>query len=268
VQRKKSRPTALIYGVIGAVVVAAVALSVILATRARSSPPVAAQPPVDSGMVLIPAGTYTIGANDGPASARPAHQVSLGAFGVGSREVTVGEYQQFIAARTLDAPWTTKPDDAVPVTGVTHSEASNYCAWKHPGGGRLPTEEEWEAAARGSSGRRYPWGDAWNPAAANVAATGRGSAVAVGSFPAGRTPDGLDDLIGNVWEWTSSPFRAYGDTARRSSGLYVIRGGGYNALQSVANAVSRGQLPPVTDRANLAATGFRCAMPARPTAAR
>jgi formylglycine-generating enzyme required for sulfatase activity len=180
----------------------------------------------------------------------------------------VGEYQQFLNARAgLAAPWETLPPTNLPVTRVTYNEASSYCAWKHNDGGRLPTEEEWEAAARGSAGRLYPWGAQWKPEAANVASTGRGGPAPVGSYPAGRTPDGIDDLVGNVWEWTASPFRAYGD-AGAGNGNYVIRGGGFNAIQRSANAVARGQMPPVTDRQYLAATGFRCAMQPRATAAR
>jgi formylglycine-generating enzyme required for sulfatase activity len=83
----------------------------------------------------------------------------------------------------------------------------------------------------------------------------------VGSYPEGRTPEGVHDLIGNVWEWTASAYRAYGDST--SSDRYVIRGGGFNALERVSTAIFRGGMPAVTPRENLAATGFRCVMPAR-----
>jgi formylglycine-generating enzyme required for sulfatase activity len=233
---------------------------------AMQAPATAALVPVDSGMVLIPAGTYTIGLNE-IESARPAHSVQLVAFGLGAHEVTVGEYARFADARGVEKPWATMPDSMLPVTGVRLAEAQTYCGWRHPDGGRLPTEEEWESAARGVEGRLYPWGRAWNPDAANVANKRRGPAP-VGSFPAGRTPSGIDDMIGNVWEWTASPFRPYGNAAAPVTGFYVIRGGSFNANMAVTNAVFRSGYDPTTDRANLAGTGFRCAMPARSAAPR
>ena len=266
VRQSKSKSMLVTYGVIAGVVIGAAALAYILSSRG-SDAAVSALPRVDPGMVLIPAGSYTIGTNAEPASARPQHIVRLDAFGIGAREVTVAEYQRYVDARGVAVPWEQKPDSMLPVTGVTFSEAVNYCAWRHPDGGRLPTEEQWEAAARGSSGRRYPWGDAWNPAAANTAGARRNRPAPVGSFPAGRTPEGVDDLVGNVWEWTSSRFKPYEGNATASSGLYVIRGGGYNALDQVSNALFRGQAQPATARRDLAATGFRCVMPARTTPA-
>ena len=84
------------------------------------------------------------------------------------------------------------------------------------------------------------------------------------SYPRGRTPQGVDDLIGNVWEWTSSPFTpSYADTTHASAGNYVIRGGSHNALDSVSTAVFRGRLPSAAPREYLASTGFRCAMSTR-----
>jgi tRNA A-37 threonylcarbamoyl transferase component Bud32 len=213
--------------------------------------------PVDSGMVLIPAGTYTIGSTTGPAFLRPAHQVQLDAFGIGQQEVTQTEYSAY--ARRGQTP---PALPSVPVTGLVLAEAAGYCAWRHPDGGRLPTEEEWEAAARGTGGRLYPWGNIWDSTAANVGAAS-GQVHPPGSFPRGRTPEGIDDLIGNVWEWTSSPAKPYGDTSRSSAGLYVIRGGAYNSFPEVATAVFRGYARETDTRANLASTGFRCAMTAR-----
>jgi formylglycine-generating enzyme required for sulfatase activity/tRNA A-37 threonylcarbamoyl transferase component Bud32 len=217
--------------------------------------------PVDSGMVLILAGTYPIGSDTGPAIVRPARTVQLTAFGIEATEVTVADFDRYLRARSLPAPWSTRPDSTFPVTGVLYAEAVNYCTWRHPQGGRLPREEEWEAAARGMQGRSYPWGVAWNPNAAN-AGSRRGGPAPVGSYPEGRTPEGVYDLIGNVWEWTSSRYAPYTDTTRATN-LYVIRGGGFNALERVSTATFRGGMPAVTSREDLAATGFRCVMPAR-----
>jgi formylglycine-generating enzyme required for sulfatase activity/tRNA A-37 threonylcarbamoyl transferase component Bud32 len=262
---KKQKPKAnvLTLGVVGLVIIGA-AVAGYLATRdsAGTSAP-RARTPVDSSMVLVPAGTYTIGSDNGPEVARPAHSISLAAFGIDQHEVTVGEYEAFVQSGRAPAPWSgARPDGNLPVTGVQWAEAAGYCTWRHPDGGRLPTEEEWEAAARGSAGRTYPWGNDWDGSAANTAGARRSGPTIVGSFPRGNTPEGVSDLIGNVWEWTSSPFKSYGDTAARS-GLYVIRGGAYNAYDQIATATFRGRAQPATARGDLAGTGFRCAMPAR-----
>jgi serine/threonine protein kinase len=258
---KRSRSATL--ALAGAIVAAAGIGAYLLTTSATTTGPAgrAALPPVDSGMILIAAGSYTIGSDTGPAIARPARAVQLSAFGIERTEVTVASFSSYLQARGLPAPWSSMPDSTLPVTGVLYAEAVNYCTWRHPQGGRLPREEEWEAAARGGQGRNYPWGNAWNANAANAGARRQGPAP-VGSYPEGRTPEGVDDLIGNVWEWTASAYRPYGDTMSPTS-LYVIRGGGFNALDRVSTATFRGGMPAVTPRENLAATGFRCVMPAR-----
>jgi formylglycine-generating enzyme required for sulfatase activity len=264
-RRGAKKSNAGMMGLAAGIILAAAIAAYVVATRASSNQerPSEARPAVDSGMVLIPAGTYTIGSDDGPAIVRPAHQVPLDAFSLEAMEVTVADFNSYLRARGLPPPWTTMPDSALPVTGVLYAEAMNYCAWRHPDGGRLPREEEWEAAARGPAGRSYPWGSAWNASAANTQTANRGGPAPVGSYLAGRTPEGVSDLIGNVWEWTASPYRSYGDTATGAPQYYVIRGGGYNALDRVSTAIFRGAMPAVTERGNLAATGFRCAMPAR-----
>jgi formylglycine-generating enzyme required for sulfatase activity len=241
----------------GIVVVAIIAGYMAAKGRSATVPPA----PVDSGMALVAAGTYIIGDNDSEAS-RPAHEVQIAAFGLDTLEVSVGDYERYLEGRANLTPWISKPEASMPVTGVRWAEARSFCAWRHPDGGRLPTEEEWEAAARGLEGRRYSWGRDWNPRAANVNNQRTGPAP-VGSYPAGRTPQGIHDLIGNVWEWTSSPYRPYGNPNAAVTGSYVIRGGGYNASPSVATAVARIPYDPATERRNLSGTGFRCAMTAR-----
>ncbi len=233
--------------------------------KAGSSPVdslAASLPPVDTGMVLIAAGTYPIGTNDGPADTRPQRTVSLPAFGMSQHEVTVGEYQRFVDAGRAPATWPAGTDLRLPVTGVVLAEAAGYCAWRHPDGGRLPSETEWEAAARGTIGRTYAWGNTWSASAANVDAAAR-RPEPVGSHPAGRTPEGLDDMIGNVWEWTSSPYTATGIDAVASADQYVIRGGAFNAYRQVATTTFRGRARSAAQRSDLASTGFRCVMPTR-----
>jgi formylglycine-generating enzyme required for sulfatase activity len=215
-------------------------------------------------MAVIAPGTYTIGSDDGKAWLRPAHAVTLAAFALERTEVTVGAYREFIRATGAQAPWTRQPDSLLPVSGVMWGEATAYCGWKYPGRGRLPTEEEWEAAARGPSALRYPWGSSWQAGAANTQSAGRGAPAPVGSYPRGTTALGIGDLIGNVWEWTSSRMAAYpgGQPAPRSEGTYVIRGGGFNTPDAFADATYRGWQPATgASRADLTATGFRCMVP-------
>ena len=156
------------------------------------------------------------------------------------------------------------PLPALPVTGELFSEAANHCRWRYPDGGDLPTEEQWEAAARGAAGRLYPWGDEPDPAAANIAGAGRSAPARVGAFPRGATPEGVLDLVGNVWEWTRSPLVAYAGGAPSADSLAayrVIRGGAWNAPPDVATASFRGYVRPEGPPSALALTGFRCIVP-------
>src|SRR5207248_1266961 len=130
-------------------------------------PAAAAPPPIalnasDTDMVVIPAGDYVIGSDVADESAKPRHTEHVAAFQIGRTEVTVGQYQRFIMATQAPSPWPSGavPAARLPVTRVPWGDAANYCAWKYPSGGRLPTETEWEAAARGRAGRAYPYGDA------------------------------------------------------------------------------------------------------------
>jgi iron(II)-dependent oxidoreductase len=221
-------------------------------------------------MVVVPAGTYLIGANDGQPNARPAHQVRLDSFAIAKTEVTVGRYKAFATSRGMPVPWgSQEPDSLLPVTGVNFADAQAFCGARYPGG-RLPTEEQWEAAARGREGFRFPWGNVLDPAGANTASQRQNRPVTVGSFPRGATPSGVLDLIGNVWEWTASSMRGYPGGANLPDSLLrfrVIRGGAFNTPDTIATASVRGYLPPAGER--YTQTGFRCVMPvqgARPPA--
>ncbi len=253
-----SRRRGWIAGGLGGLALAALA-GVVVLRAGRKTPGAAVSIPEE--MVLVPGGRFIIGADDGPQWSRPAHSLTLDSFALDRTEVTTAAYARYVAATGSPAPWTQKPDDSLPVTGVSWSEAQAFCGWRLAGG-RLPTEAEWEAAARGSEGRKYPWGAASNPGAVVVGQTQGGGPAPVGSRPAGATPTGFQDLIGNVWEWTGSPMTPYpgGEAAPRSSGTYVIRGGAYDTPESLADATYRGYMPPAADRQNLRATGFRCAV--------
>jgi iron(II)-dependent oxidoreductase len=146
-------------------------------------------------MVTIAAGEYAIGSDSGPPVARPRHLEKISAFRIERTEVTVAAYNEFVVATHAPAPWPgAVPVGTLPVTRVPWGDAANFCAWKHHDGGRLPTEIEWEAAARGTAARAYPYGDSADAASANTASARRAGPVPVGSFPRGATPEGLQDM--------------------------------------------------------------------------
>ena len=128
----------------------------------------------------------------------------MDAFELARTPVTNAQYERFVAEAGATAPphWPAPADH--PVTFVDWHEAAAFCAWA---GGRLPTEAEWEKAARGTDGRTYPWGDEEDESRAAVGAgIKHGSTSPVGSHPDGASPYGLLDMAGNVWEWTSTEY--------------------------------------------------------------
>jgi len=181
------------------------------------------KPPQD--MALIPAGTFTMGTNDMDANQKaiefgiikpwfedehPAHPVQLPAYYIDQYEVTNANYQKFVLATGYRSPpyWsgTQYPSgmDPYPVVMVSWENAQAYCRWA---GKRLPTEAEWEKAARPDQ-RLYPWGNNFDPNRANVGGT-RGGLTPAGSYETGQSPYGVYDLIGNVWEWTNDWYKPY-----------------------------------------------------------
>jgi serine/threonine-protein kinase len=160
------------------------------------------------GMVLVPGGTFMMGTDDPRSNegARPAHSISVKPFFLDEHEVTNEQYRQFVEATNHRAPrsWPRGKMPAeiaqLPVVGVTWEDATRFAAQQ---GKRLPSEAEWEFAARGSESRVYPWGDSWNPS------TVSGSLRAVGSNPDDKTVFGAFDMCGNVSEWTASDLVPY-----------------------------------------------------------
>jgi formylglycine-generating enzyme required for sulfatase activity len=158
--------------------------------------------------VPVPAGSFTMGSEaGGEADERPRHTVSVRAFRIDRVEVSRERFQRCVTAGRCTAPRDLGPrfrGNTQPVVGVSWMQARAYCAWT---GGRLPTEREWEKAARGTDGRTYPWGEEAPTAARAVFGRGRdGAPDGVGLRPAGASPYGALDLAGNVWEWTESPY--------------------------------------------------------------
>ena len=174
---------------------------------------VAVEPTRDFDWVEVPAGDYVIGRDP---DATRQREVDLNAFELGRTPVTNAEYQRFVSDCGATAPphWPASEDH--PVTFVDWHDASAYCAWA---GGRLPTEAEWEKAARGTDGRTYPWGDEEDESRAAIGGgLKNGSTSPVGIHPDGASPYGLEDMAGNVWEWTTTEY---------PPGERVLRGGSF-----------------------------------------
>lgn len=182
---------------------------------------VRAEDRIPQGMVLIPEGWFTMGSNRWDADEAPERQIYLKAFFIDRYEVTNGQYRQF------DPRHRFPPGGAdLPVIGVTWEEAQAYARWA---GKRLPTEEEWEKAARGRDGRTFPWGEAYGASFCNVRQSRRASPALGGSFLKDRSPFDVYDLAGNVTEWTSSWYQPYPGAASQDNDDFgekfrVIRG--------------------------------------------
>lgn len=168
-------------------------------------------------MITIPAGKYLRGSNHRLPDEGPEYEVDVKAFKIDRYEVTNLQYKQFIDATNRKSPNhfrnRTYPAGKVdhPVVWVSWFDAHDYCEWA---GKRLPTDIEWEKAARGSDGRDYPWGDDFDVNKVNTPVRWeslhmQGDTTPVGAFEAGKSPYGLYDMSGNVWEWTDSWYTQY-----------------------------------------------------------
>ena len=228
---------------------------------------------IDTSMVEIPGGLFTMGF-DGTQTLedeRPTHQVWLPAFFMDLHEVTTGKYAAFLAATNRLAPWQWNGVDLSqhrdrPVIGVDWSDADAYCRWK---GKRLPTEAEWEKSARGTDGRLYPWGNRVpSKDLANFALGARFSysqvLMTVQSYEQGKSPYGLYQMAGNVWEWVQDWYAGnYYEVSPEQNpqgpeqGQFkVLRGGSWSDLPKYLLTYGRFKLSPETRNSY---TGFRCA---------
>lgn len=215
----------------------------------------------------------------------PRHEVLLPSFAIAQTPVTNALYAAFVASAGAPAPlaWrgTQPPSEWLdhPVVDVSWNEARAFCDWlaRQPvafrdvngnplttrGGPRLPTEAEWEHAARGRDGRAFPWGELFDPRRANTRDGGPGATTPVGAYPAGASPYGALDMAGNVWEWTASldaPYPYRPDDGREdltASGRRIMRGGCYANPPGYARCACRFRLLPAVQNEF---TGFRLAV--------
>jgi serine/threonine-protein kinase len=211
-------------------------------------------------MVYVPGGDFMMGrdkSDGGDEYERPAHKVTVRPFFIDAHEVTCAEFREYAKEHTLtgnEVVQCSHRDGQSPVTGVTWDDADSYAKWA---GKRLPTEEEWEFAARGTDGRRYPWGNDWRSGLANANGASTGLAK-VGSYT-GASPFGALDMVGNAWEWTSSNLAAYPGgrlPEQPAEEMRIIRGGSYAEGGGEATTTYRGFLKTRGDKYDK--TGFRC----------
>lgn len=233
----------------------------------------------DVSMVVIPEGFFAMGASGTEAleDERPQHEVWLDRFEMDRYEVTTGQYAKFLAATNWPAPWQWEGMDLSrhhnrPVIGVSWFDADAYC---RSGGKRLPTEAEWEKAARGTDGRLFPWGNQGpTDRLANFALGARFSysqvLMPVQRYEAGVSPYGLYQMAGNVGEWVADWYGTnyYEASAPRNpagpefGSFRIVRGGSWSDLPKYLLTYGRFKLPPETRNSY---TGFRCARAAVPT---
>jgi formylglycine-generating enzyme required for sulfatase activity len=221
-------------------------------------------------MALVPAGEFIMGSQGGAADEQPVHRVYVDAFFMDKYEVSVGQYAKFLEATSLEAP----PDWDImnqpqhqkrPVVNIDWADAVMYCKWT---GKRLPTEAEWEKAARGTDGRIYPWGNEFPTRLhANFGKTewnNHAALVPVGKLEDGKSPYGIYDMAGNAWEWVNDWYDAnyYKNSPSQnpagpsSAELKVLRGGSWSDSPDDLRSANPYIYEPASRYHNV---GFRCA---------
>lgn len=268
---------------------------------ARSIPDDAWTRPADGMvMVYVPQGTFQMGSTSDQIEAvlslceqypdeygkcklenfggeSPQHAVTLDAFWIDRTEVTNGQYALCVAQGTCrESRLASDPDyngDNHPVAGIPWQDAAAFCAWV---GGRLPTEAQWEYAARGPENRIYPWGIEFDCEAGNFwddvtgCDDGYPGPAPVGSFAAGASWCGALDMAGNAWEWVRDSYGSYpagiqaNPVGPDSGEERILRGGSWGYHAPFVRTAFRYPVPP---SANYLAVGFRCMLPASPSGA-
>lgn len=230
------------------------------------------KPSIPTGeMVFVPAGEFTIGTNDKKSLGYPERKATLPAFWIDKYEVTNYEFRDFSInsnyageGAALGQDWrqfATSDKALFPVVYITWKDAETYCKSK---GKRLPTEEEWEKAARGPNGFAYPWGNEWQDGQSNTSEAGLRVASAIGEFGGDVSPYGAHDMLGNVQEWTASWYKSYPGNPKQdpNSGetFRVVRGLSRAYKGKLARLYDRTAFPPKS----LFDFGCRCAKDATP----
>jgi formylglycine-generating enzyme required for sulfatase activity len=209
----------------------------------------------------VPAGPFLMGSdNQQDRAARynelPPQTITLDAFAIGTYPLTVAEYACFVwatSSRELlaekDMIWQTQVTKRFdhPVVNLSWQDVLAYVRWLAKITGeswRLPTEAEWEKAARGTDGRIYPWGNPWDATRANTNDGGLKATTPVGNYPSGASPYGAQDMAGNVWEWTSTtyqsyPYQADGRENLSNVSIKTVRGGSWDEPPQFARTASR-----------------------------
>jgi iron(II)-dependent oxidoreductase len=235
-------------------------------------------------MIRVPAGAFFMGSNDGPEDERPQHRVDLAEFFIDRTKVTNAQFARFLNAvgprgprgenyydvddndarvHRRDGQWRADPGhENHPVVEPSWPGALAYCTWA---GKRLPTEAEWEKAARGSDGRKFPWGNEAPDRTRAHFAAGWNDLRAVGSFPKGASPYGALDMAGNGWEWVSSLYRPYpydaadGREDLTSTQVRGTRGGGHDVSPEELTTTQRGRRVSRNPGGGHHNISFRCA---------
>ncbi len=235
-------------------------------------------------MIEIPEGVFRMGSDNGNADERPVHELNLPAFLIDRTPVTNAQFAEFLEVRgprgprnvnyfdlddrdarihRLEGHWRADLGyEQHPVVEVTWRGAREYCAWQ---GKRLPTEAEWEKAARGAEGRRYPWGSAPPDNTRARFGVGYNATLPVGSLPRGASPFGVLDMSGNVWQWVSSVYRDYpyriddGRESLDSTEARSTRGGSHDWPAEGITTTNRGHNVSRAPRSGHHNVGFRCA---------
>lgn len=192
----------------------------------------------------------------------PQHRVAMAAFAIAATPVTNALYEAYVAAAGARAPLPWRGPTAPPalrdhpVVDISWHEAVSFCAWLSralsPASFALPSEAQWERAARGDGGLAFPWGADPRPELANTREGGAAGTTPVGAYPAGASPWGALDMAGNVWEWTASLDALYpydpgdGREAAGGAGRRIMRGGCYANPLGYARCACRFRLPPAT----------------------
>lgn len=235
-------------------------------------------------MMLISGGNFIMGSNSGPDDEKPQHTIFIKSFFLDILPVSNADFATFLNIQGLknqqgDALYDHQDSDARihrrnliwqsdltyelhPVNEVSWVGAREYCAWLNK---RLPTEAEWEKAARGIDGRKYPWGNAAPTARLALFGAPYNSSAPVDAFPDGASPYGILDMAGNQWEWVSSIYQPYpykpddGRENQNAGPIRSTRGGGHDSNAEEISTTHRGRFLSRNPKAGHHNIGFRCA---------